>query len=413
MANLPAPADANNPIRFALSPALANRAVLDYNQAAAAKVYKSASAPVSIEFDCKPENLQLFLDQVRDRAIAHEWQNILLIPKEGNEAESRDLIDSYGELSYDDVKAHTLTYVNTESREAQDSFMLYLCIMSSLTKTAQRQVRLRGKQHPFQLAETGSGPLLLKVVIMVSHVDTRATINSVRTKMSNLDKSMRHLESDIEKFNEYVIGLVEQLQARGQETQDLLVNLFKGYKSCKDLEFVDYIKKKEDLYEEGGNVSTEQLMEWALNKYKTRQENMTWCQKSDEEETIIALQAQVQSLITKQKTKKASSKSTGSNEKKKAAANKAKGDYRAPWMKEAPKEGEPTTKEVEGKEWHWCPTHEAWVRHKAEECRGLGFCNKNQSSTAPTTSTNNGPTMRLTNALSAVDEDDDDDEDDE
>ena len=199
MANLPAPADANNPIRFALSPALANRAVLDYNQAAAAKVYKSASAPVSIEFDCKPENLQLFLDQVRDRAIAHEWQNILLIPKEGNEAESRDLIDSYGELSYDDVKAHTLTYVNTESREAQDSFMLYLCIMSSLTKTAQRQVRLRGKQHPFQLAETGSGPLLLKVVIMVSHVDTRATINSVRTKMSNLDKSMRHLESDIEK----------------------------------------------------------------------------------------------------------------------------------------------------------------------------------------------------------------------
>ena len=331
-------------VRFALSPALANRDVLDFMQTAAAKVYKTASSPVSTEFDCKPENLQLFLDQLRDRAIAHEWQNILLIPKGGNEEESRDLIDSYGELTYDDVKTHVLTYINTESREAQDSFMLYLCIMNSLSKAAQRQVRLRGKQHSFQLAETGSGPLLLKVVIMVSHVDTRATINSVRTKMSNLDQTMRNLESDIEQFNEYVIGLVEQLQAREQETQDLLVNLFKGYKSCKDLEFVDYIKKKEDLYEEGGDVSTEQLMEWALNKYKTRQENQTWCQRSDEEETIIALQAQVQTLLEKGKTNKATPK--------KQAKGKSKTDYRAPWMKVPPNEGEPNTKEVEGKPWH-------------------------------------------------------------
>ena len=55
-----------------------------------------------------------------------------------------------------------------------------------------------------------------------------------------------------------------------QETQDLLVNLFKGYKACKDAEFVDYIKKKEDLYEEGGEVNYQQLMDWALNKFKTR-----------------------------------------------------------------------------------------------------------------------------------------------
>ena len=271
MANLAGAADAAGPmIRFALSPALANRDALDFTQTATAKVYKTASSPVATEFDCKPENLQLFLDQLRNRAIAHEWQNILLIPKNGNENESRDLIDSYGELSYDDVKANVLTYINTESREAQDSFMLHLCIMSFLSKSAERQVRLKGKQHSFQLAETGSGPLLLKVVIMVSHIDTRATINSVRTKMSSLDQAMRTFDSDVEAFNKYVIGLAEQLQARGQETQNLLVNLFKGYKACKDLTFIDYITKKEDLYEEGGDVSNEQLIDWALNKFKTR-----------------------------------------------------------------------------------------------------------------------------------------------
>ena len=76
----------------------------------------------------------------------------------------------------------------------------------------------------------GAGALLLKFVIMVSHVDTSVTITSVRTKLSSLDKSMREHDSDIEKFNEYVIELENKLQARGQITQDLLVNLFKGYK---------------------------------------------------------------------------------------------------------------------------------------------------------------------------------------
>ncbi len=76
---------------------------------------------------------------------------------------------------------------------------------------------------------------------MVSHVDTRATITSVRTKLSNLDHAMREQDSDIEHFNDYVIGLVSELHARGEQTHNLLVNLFKGYKACKDAEFVEYI----------------------------------------------------------------------------------------------------------------------------------------------------------------------------
>jgi hypothetical protein len=64
----------------------------------------------------------------------------------------------------------------------------------------------------------------------------------------------------------------------------LLVNLFKGYKASKDAEFVDYIKKKEDFYEEGGQVEYQQLMDWVLNKFKTRKESEEWCQRTIEEE---------------------------------------------------------------------------------------------------------------------------------
>jgi len=296
---------------FALAPAFANPDVLNYSDQSAAKLFKSGTEPLSIKFDCKPDNLQLFLDQARDKSIVFDWLNILSIPIGGDVAATKDLIESYGEISYEDVKAHAINYMNEDSREAQDSFMLYHCLMNSLTDAAQKQVRTRGNVIPFMFGGKGSGPVLLKVIIMVSHVDTRATITSVRTKLSSLDHAMREQDSDIEAFNDYVLGLVSKLHARGEQTQDLLVNLFKGYKACKDAEFVDYIKKKEDLYEEGGEVSYQQLMDWSINKYKTRKESEQWCQRTTEEETIIALQAQVNNLMVQKKPSYPAGKPSG------------------------------------------------------------------------------------------------------
>ena len=125
------------PAAFALLPALANRDLLDYNSVAGAKVYRRPIAPTAIKFDCKSENLQMSLDQIRDRSTTHDWNNILLVPKDGDMENPKDLIDSYGEVSYEDVRASVMLYLNTETREAQDSIMLYQCIMSSLTKEAQ------------------------------------------------------------------------------------------------------------------------------------------------------------------------------------------------------------------------------------------------------------------------------------
>ena len=398
-------------VPFALAPAFANPDILNFSEPAAAKLFKSAIEPLSIKFDCSPENLQLFLDQARDKSIVYDWLNILSIPIGGDVAATKDLIESYGEISYEDVRNHALTYMNEDAREAQDSFMMYHCLMNSLTDTAQKQVRTRGNVHPFMFGGKGSGPVLLKLIIMVSHVDTRATITSVRTKLSSLDQAMREHESNIELFNDYVIGQVSKLHARGEQTQDLLVNLFKGYKACKDAEFVDYIKKKEDFYEEGGQVDYQQLMDWALNKYKTRKESNQWCQKTTEEETIIALQAQVKSLMSNQKKSDANSKSAGGTRKDQKKANKkvkSKGKLRSEdrpaWMKIPPKEGEKQSKTVEGKEYHWCQHHEGWTRHKPSECKGIGFT-KAQGKDLDKSS-DSKPKMKLSKALAAISTDD-------
>lgn len=114
---------------FALAPAFANPDVLNYSDQSAAKLFKSGTEPLSIKFDCKPDNLQLFLDQARDKSIVFDWLNILSIPIGGDVAATKDLIESYGEISYEDVKAHAVIYMNEDSREAQDSFMFYHCLM--------------------------------------------------------------------------------------------------------------------------------------------------------------------------------------------------------------------------------------------------------------------------------------------
>jgi hypothetical protein len=391
---------------FALSPAQASSEVIDFSQPAGAKLFKSATEKLTTTFDCEPENLHLFLVQLRDRSNTFDWNTIMLIPKGGDEENPKDLIESYGELSHADVRRHADSYVHTETRMAQDSYLLYLCIMASLSDKAQKKVHTRGSSFPFMIGNKGVGTLLLKVVIMASHLDTRATISAVRTKLSNLDKLMRDSESDVEKFNDQVIRLTEQLHARGETTTDILVNLFKGYKACKDAAFVEYIKYKESFYEEGGEVTYEQLMEWAGNKYRTKKENNEWCQKLTDEETIIALRAQLKSLSNKKGKQKSGDKAKDDDKQK--TKGKKKKEAVPAWMKVAPKGGEPKSKTVEEKTYHWCETHESWVRHKPSECRGINFRGgkgNNDQDRKSNGGNNDNKKMKLKKALASVEDD--------
>ena len=91
------------------------------------------------------------------------------------------------------------------------------------------------KPQEYQLINTGAtvdtpptmnGPMLLKHIIAKSHIDTNATINTIRLQLLNLPKKMETMRSNIQEFNMYVEQQIIALTARGQVTKDLLVNLF-------------------------------------------------------------------------------------------------------------------------------------------------------------------------------------------
>ena len=166
--------------------------------------------------------------------------------------------------------------------------------MNSLTQAGKYKVRLWSDQ--FILNGQESGILLLKIIIRESHLDTNATTNSIRTQLSNLDEYITTIGCYIIKSNEHVKRLLEQLNARGGETQDLLTNLFKAYASVKDARFVDYVNEKLSRYEEGELMEEDQLMTLTANKYKNMMIQNQWEAPSPHDVMIQALESKVEKL---------------------------------------------------------------------------------------------------------------------
>ena len=76
---------------------------------------------------------------------------------------------------------------------------------------------------------------------------------------------MSTVNSGIENFNHYVKVNADGLKSRGERTDDLMVNLLKAYQVASDVEFVRYIKTKRYQYDDGYNISKDELMTFALN----------------------------------------------------------------------------------------------------------------------------------------------------
>ena len=93
-----------------------------------------------------------------------------------------------------------------------------------------------------------------------------------------LDMYLPTIGHDITKFNTYVKLLIDGLRSRGEVTNDLLINLFKGYSSCSDREFIEYMLTKEDSFEEEMEITPSQLTTQRGNKTNAKSKKLAWFQ---------------------------------------------------------------------------------------------------------------------------------------
>ena len=395
------------PRTFALAPAYVASATtyIDYSTRYGQRLYEASVAPLPHEYDCAEEGLREFVRSLKDRAVASNWEPTLLVLQNGN---VYNLLDNYGTLTVASIRAHAEDYIGFEQRNAQNSFAIYTCLAASLTEGARN--RVAAKLSDYTVDGQFDGLLYFKAIIQTAQVDMRATVTDLKTKLLTLTNHMAEVESDITQFNSSVTAWEQSLHARDEEVKstDLLINLFRAYQACQDKEFQNWAKLKQDEYNEGKDITAKGLMELAENKYKNMVNDGVWKAPTQEQETIVNLTAQVAQLQKKVKAAartqtraRKGDKQQDDKDKDKSGKpdkEKKKREYPA-WKKVAPKDGEPNTKVVNGRTYHWCKHHQLWTSHKESECKKA-----TQSTTNNNNSSDGG--LEINRNLAAIAEDD-------
>ena len=361
-------------VAFSLTPATSVGGVIDYGTSRGRKLYATATAKLEEDpFDCVAEDLYSFLKALKDRAREFGWDEpgigILSIPdRPDNPNEFKSLIDQHGEIDIETIRDFEESYIDQAIRPAQDTAQLYRCLMASLSKEGKKKILIWESQYTVN--GLGSGTLLLKIIVRESHLDTNATSASIRTKLTDLDRYLPTIGHDITKFNTYVKLLIDGLRSRGETSHDLLVNLFKGYMACSDREFVAYIKRKQDSFEEGTPIQVDNLMKNAADKYKTLLQKGKWNAPDANETKILALQAELKKLKKERRT----------GNTKKGDGQKKKENEKPQWFSKRPsKDKLHKPKEWKGKKWYYCHTDTGgkcdgiWRQHKPSECKGKEY----------------------------------------
>jgi hypothetical protein len=285
---------------FALTPARANQDVINLTKTNGIKLYKAITMPLEIKFDGSSNKLLQFLDDVRQKASNYGWNNALLSisDQDAVNPQNHNLLHHHHMLSSENICAHASYYVQTQTRLAQDSLMMYEFLRDSLTSRA--RARLSTDAGKYLVNGTEDGPCYLKNLLNKFYVKTRATNFHLRQKLQNFPTMITELKFDIAAFNDLVRELVQDLAAGGETSSDLIVYVFNSYLKAKDTAFIRYIECKKEAYDDGSeDISVETLMDLALIKFNQLKQAKVWKAKSPKQEQVFALIAELKQAQNK------------------------------------------------------------------------------------------------------------------
>ena len=127
---------------------MANANVLDYNTREGQALFRTATESLYKDrddsFDCDAEGLNDLLQLIEDCSNLMGWANIYQIPDNNDPLQPviRDFLQNYGVVSIDMIHAHVRTYIVQPTRPAQDSYMLYHCLMNSLSLIGRSKITI-------------------------------------------------------------------------------------------------------------------------------------------------------------------------------------------------------------------------------------------------------------------------------
>ena len=369
-------------------PADAAGILFDHSTREGLEIFKSATRTLHPNeddlFDVESPGLQGFLGLLQLRAITCSWAFTVPDDIADPNSPTKHLLQRHGEITLAHTRAHCLTWINGQSRLAQENIQMAQAVLNSLSMPGFSKVLVW--KNDWMIDGLPAALCLIKVIICEAFIDTNATTRILREKLAALPQQLVLHNNDITALNSFVMVTLEQLNACGETSTDLLPNLFKAHLSAGDRTFTAHIEKKREDCDEGVAMTHNQLMEKAANKCKTLVEDGSWMAPSPEEQKIVALEAKLQKLQRPERKPPVPVKGTAFNKSpgskpppgksfgKFAAKSKPKKDKPIieEWMTKHPGEdfvNRGQAKKVNGKDHWWCEVHKRFVRHRTAECR--------------------------------------------
>ena len=240
-------ADANaNANEFALAPGLLalQGQHINYATREGQKMYEIATAPLwsdDKKFDGNSKDLAIFKKKLMDRAVRAGWldQNagIVNIPEDIDDPdETFNIITQTTMLTREQIIDWAdAMVVNKETRLAQNNFQMYTCLGNSISDELMQ--RLIPYEEEYTRMNNKIAALFLRLIVTKCSLDTKASVASIRSKLSKLDTTISKFNSDIKQFNDYTNELMGELRARNETTKDLLTHLFNAYSKVEDSNF--------------------------------------------------------------------------------------------------------------------------------------------------------------------------------
>ena len=349
--NIVAALAAMNPVQAAAAARYTE--LIDTETTDGRKLWNSATTGITPKFDGTATGLRAFLAHLGLRARKHAWTPLLFSITTGPN-EVRSLIKEHGQITIEQVNAQAaLTYSGLNTRMNQAAEQLFEFLSDSLDNAT--LLKMMDREYQYTVNGTLDGPSMLKVLLTITSINTRATVSVLRNELTKLPAKMETLGSDVTAFNAYVNSVLTELRAHGAQVEDLLTKLFGAYQTTDDKDFNDNIKRMESDWEENNlNITVEQLMNHAEGKYRTLLQKGTWKAPTKEGEKLIALTAAYEAMVATTKSKDELVK-VPTEPKKKGKQGKGSKDW--DWKLVAPTGSQPKTKTFRGKNYVYCPHH--------------------------------------------------------
>ena len=367
---------------FALSPALHQAGLVDYSTKVGTDIYGKATASLDTAFSLKKPNLRVLATELSTRALAQGWSDILTV---NVGASNYSLLTQYNFLTVAQVKTHAETYIDVNNRNKQNDFQLFQCLQATLDAESKTKMAAASDEYMCGAApKKPSGILFLKLLLSKSAAQAKTIASVARLSIMNLPKYMKEeAKGDILALHDHVDDLQEQLQSANEESTDVIVSLFTAYKTCTHEQFLNYIGRLEDQYEDATtNLELSDITEQVAKKYKKLKLLGEWDKPSKRESQLFALQSRIEQLVanrTRRRTRDPGTTTqpppaaTGSNRTNPGtgtnSGNSKINRTRPAWRRVTPATGEPHTKTVGDEEWHFCIHHGYWVKPTSAECR--------------------------------------------